>query len=101
MVRPIRVPQAEVGLGGPAALPSIAAQTAPARAAAQLGQAAAGLVGEAVQKHVDKKNNLSFVRQGAEASAAIKSGVAGATETLRDYVNSEDYSEEGYVRFYA
>ena len=93
MVRPIRIPQANVGLGGPAALPSLAAQVAPARASAELGRTIAGVAGDVVTRH----NNLAFVREGAEAQAKLTAGIAGANETLDDYVRSPQYTDEGYA----
>lgn len=97
MVRPIRIPQAETGLGGPTRLPSIAAQTAPARAAGQLGLQAAGAVGGFVREHVDRKDNLTFVRDQARSHATLTAALAGADEKLGDYVRSGEYTEEGYA----
>lgn len=97
MVRPIRVPRADVGTGAPAALPSIAAQTAGARAAAGLGQTAASAIGGLVERQVQKSNNLALIRQGAESTARLASGMASAKQTLQDYVQSDEYNDEGYA----
>lgn len=96
MVRPIRIPQSQVGAGAPAVLPSAAALSAPARATADLAQDVGGAVARGVAEFKRKTGNLTLVRETAESQAKLTAALAGANETLRDYTTSDDYNEEGY-----
>lgn len=97
MVRPVRIPQAGVGSGAPAALPSIAAQTAPAQAAAGIGNAAAGAIGGLSRDVLGRADSLAYVRQATESSAILQSEIAAAESALSDYVQSPQYDPDDYV----
>ena len=100
MVRPIRIPQSQVGAGAPAVLPSAAALSAPARATADLAQNVGGAVARGVANFQRKADNLTLIREGAEVRAKINNGKASLSQQLEDHGVSEDYTEEGHRALY-
>ena len=96
MVRPIRIPQRDVGGGAPPVLPSIAAQAAPALAAGRLALQASGVVVGAAKDHIRKQDNLTRVREQGEFETVLSAGVAALDSRLGDYVQSDEYNESDY-----
>jgi len=97
MVRPVRVPQTQVGMGAPAYLPSAAAQAAPAQALAGAVGQVAGVLGSLAQQKQRKQDRLDYTQQQSQARAMFSSGATAIQNQLDDYVRSPEFTTEGYA----